>query len=119
MTTKVPGEVFAAVATGRPELLQTLKRQLREGDKVIDKDMAIGIVLMIEDAIKMSQQDKEMMRQISGRMESCEQAAKGVLTSIRRLRMESQAAYTGSEVVTEEELKPAGRWESRDESNEQ
>ena len=113
MAVKVPGEVYAAVTTGRVELLQPLKSALRDGSQTLDKDIAVGLIQMVEDGIVMSQEDRETMRRYVTTLEDVRRQASGLVTVIDRLRRETHEAYTGLEFDDEDDIPPAARWESR------
>jgi len=97
----VPGEIAAAVLTGRAELVESLRNRIVDGNATIDKTMALDLCDLVQECIEESRRDRERRRLFAERANST------VLGGLRgALR---QVEYLLVDTMEREELPPALR----------
>lgn len=50
----LPGEVVAAITTGRVEFIEIYRQQIKNGKTVVEKDTALNLLTYIEECVKVS-----------------------------------------------------------------
>jgi hypothetical protein len=64
----VPGEVHAAVLTGRAELVDALRRRIESGGEVIEKEIALQLCDLVKEGIQESQRDRQRRERFTARL---------------------------------------------------